>query len=685
MSPADRRVIRVALAGNPNSGKTTIFNALTGERQHTGNYPGVTVEAKMGWFRHGDVHVEMTDLPGTYSLSARTLDERVAREALLRRKFDVVACIVDAANLERSLYLAIQIMELRLPMIIVLNKSDLAQPAGYRVDHRILSHLFGVTVIPSVAVRHQGIEELRAALADPAQHRVARPLSYGEDLNAALDTLSRRLADQRLGPDGEQRRWLALKLLEGDDVIWREVSSRAADAESLAAEIERLRGEIRRKLGDDPAVVFAERRYGIISGACQEAVTQTAEARHRVSDALDNVLMHPVLGIPFLLLAAYLLFKLTFFLGQWPAAWIEALVQKTAAAVKNLWPAEWPAVLRSLLADGVITGVGNVLVFLPNILLLFTGISLLEDTGYMARAAFIMDRLMHKIGLHGRSFIPLILGFGCSVPAVLATRTIEGRRERLTTMMIIPLMSCSARFTVYSMLIPAFFPPHLRAPVLWFIYLLGVGLAIVAARLLRNTIFRGESEAFVMELPPYRLPPLAGLLDHMWRRSVLFVRKAGSIILAMSVVMWFLSNFPRPTADTPTPGREPSSYAERIGRALEPVLRPIGFDWRIGSALVGAVVAKEVFISQLAVIFAADEGEPELLQQRLRESYPPLVGFTLLLFILISMPCIATVGTVRAESGSWLLALAQLVFLTVIAWAIAAAVYQAGVLLGIGI
>ena len=689
MTSARKDVIRVALAGNPNSGKTTVFNALTGGRRHTGNYPGVTVEAELGWYRYNGTRVEITDLPGTHSLSARSLDEKVARDVLLNRNFDVVVCIVDASNIEHSLYLAIQLMELSMPMILVLNKNDLAQASGYAVDQRTLSRLFGIPVVTTVATRNEGIEELRQVIADRMNHRRPHGISYGEDLDRAVERLQDRIAaDPQLNKLALPR-WLALKLLEGDQPVTASVLQKCTDPDSLRREVESLRNKIRTCFSDDPAVVFAERRYGVISGACQEAVCRTAETRHRLSDALDTVVMHPLLGIPIFLVAAYLLFKLTFSLGQYPSSWIEDGVRFISGLVTRLWPTQWPILARSLLTDGIISGVGNVLVFLPNIVFLFLGISILEDSGYMARAAFIMDRLMHKIGLHGRSFIPLLLGFGCSVPAVLATRTIEGKKERLTTMMIIPLMSCSARFTVYGLIIPAFFPPRLRAPVLWTVYLIGVAIAVAGARLLRSTLFKGEGRAFVMELPPYRMPTLISLLHHMWFRTWLFVRKAGTIILLMSVVMWFLTNFPRTgkagSALDRTTDPLQGTYAAAIGRGLEPVLRPMGFDWRIGTALVGAVVAKEVFISQLAIIFAVEEGESSVLQHRLRESYPPLVGVTLLLFILISMPCIATVAAVRAESGSWRLALAQLVFLTVIAWAVAVAVYQVGVLLGIGI
>lgn len=678
------KIIRVALAGNPNSGKTTVFNALTGERQHTGNYPGVTVEAKLGWFLEGQTVVEITDLPGTYSLTSRTLDERIARDVLLSRDYDAVLCVVDASNLERSLYLALQLMELELPLIIALNKMDLARPAGYQVDARTLSDLFGVTVIPTVAVRKEGLADLRRALTDPAQRRRPRRLSYGEDLDAVLERASAVVAEQ-LGP-GPKTRWLALKLLEGDPLITSQVMSQARDPEQVSSAIAVLRDDIRTRFADELAVIFAERRYGIISGACQEAVSGTAEVRHRLSDAVDNVLIHPVWGIPFFLLATYLLFKVTFSLAQWPASWLETLVEASSEGLKHIWPSGWSPLLLSLLSDGVINGVGNVLVFLPYILFLFAGISLLEDSGYMARAAFIMDRFMHRIGLHGRSFIPLILGFGCTVPAVLATRTIEGRRERLTTIMILPLISCSARFSVYSLIIPAFFPPHLRAPILWLVYFVGVVFAIIAARILRNTLFRGEGQAFIMDLPPYRLPTLMGLLEHMWRRTRLFVRKAGTIILGMTVIMWYLSAFPQPSATTSAPEvtRQPS-YAEKISRALEPILKPMGFDWRIGTALIGAVVAKEVFISQLAVVFATEEQEEGMLQERLRAAYPPLVGLSLLLFILISMPCVATVGVVRLETGSLLIALAQVASLTLLAWIVATGVYQVGSFLGLGI
>jgi len=680
--------LRIALAGNPNSGKSTIFNALTGEHQHIGNYPGVTVERKEGWFSDAGVRVVVVDLPGTYTLAAHSEDEKVARDYLVHEHPDVVVDVVDASNLERSLYLATELIELGLPLVLVFNKSDLAEAAGYEIDIAKLSGLLGVPIVPAVATKGRGIEELRRVALETARtHRLPqRRVKYGEPLDADLDLLEKKL--QGGGQGGISERWLAVKLLEGDE------DTRAFLEKQRAAEILRetdhIAARLRRNYRDGPEVLIAERRYGFISGACQDAVRVSVERRHNFSDQVDAVMTHPVLGIPIFLGMMFLLFKMTFLIGDWPVTRLESLFGMLAGFIGRHWPLG-EGMLKSLVLDGVIGGVGNVVVFLPNIMLLFLGISILEDSGYMARGAFVMDRLMHRMGLHGRSFIPLLIGFGCSVPAIMATRSIEGRRERLTTMFVVPLVSCSARLAVYTLIIPAFFSGRWQAPVLWVLYLIGIGFAVVLARLLRRTILRGESTEFVMELPPYRLPTLRGALFHAWRRGWYFLKKAGTLILGVSVVMWVLSAYPRPAGpqeDNPQSqgARVEQSYIGRIGHALEPVLRPMGFDWRIGTALTGAFVAKEVFIAQLGVVFAVGEygSSAVALRRQLRDNYSPLVAVCILLFILISMPCMATVAVMRAESGSWGWALFQLGGLTLLAYGVTTVVYQVGSFLGLG-
>ncbi len=697
--------LRVALAGNPNAGKTTLFNNLTGGRQHVGNYPGVTVERKEGVRVHGGIRLQVVDLPGTYSLTAYTEDEIVARDFVIDAHPDVVVDIVDTSNLERNLYLAVQLLELGVPMVVALNMSDMAAARGYAIDLEKLSELLGdVPLIPTVGNRNKGTRTLLDAIvavgtgAHPVRHV---PVSYGREVDeeiAKLEALLEPAAD-RLAP--RLPRWVALKLLEGDTKVRELVRARCPSAatvlEAADASISHLSGVFR----DSPETVIAERRYGFISGACQEAVRRTIESRHEMSDRIDATLTHPVFGLPIFLGLMYLMFHATFKLGAYPSAWIEWLFKWLQAAINGLWAGGGDSLLRSLLADGIIGGVGAVVVFLPYILILFLAIAVLEDTGYMARAAFIVDRWMHKVGLHGKSFIPMVLGFGCTIPAILATRVLESRRDRLTTMLILPLMSCSARYPIYMLFIPAFFPPRWRTPMLFIIYLVGVAAALLLARLLRSTLFRGEATPFVMELPPYRMPTVRSMVIHMWERGWLFLRKAGTLILAASVCMWALTSFPKPPAEagpgaTVAEGRAAAleySVAGRIGKTLEPVTRPLGFDWRVNTALIGAFAAKEVFIAQMGIVFslgeeaeAAVEASPARarLQQRLQDHYTPLQALAIMLFCLLSFPCVAAAAVMWRESGSWKWMLLQWGGLTVFAYTVCLLVYQVGRLAGLG-
>lgn len=681
--------LTVALAGNPNAGKTTIFNALTGARQHVGNYPGVTVEKKEGVFERDGVTVTMVDLPGIYSLSAGSPEETVARRFLLDERPDLVVQVLDASNLERNLYLAVQIMELGLPMVLAFNMSDRARAGGLEFDLQRLSALLDAPIIQTVASRGEGMAELAAAVVAPArrhgeQHGL-RHLSYGPDAEAGIALIEQALTEA--GEPAALRRWTALKLFENDP----ELRARHAGPK-VAAAVQSAQDAAHTRTGDTPEMLVAGRRYGFISGACTECVRGGIEWRHTRSDRADEILTHPVLGVPIFLALMYAVFYVTFTLGRPLTDGLDWVFRKLAATVSGFWPAGADSALESLLTDGVIGGVGGVLSFVPNIALLFAAIAILEDSGYMARAAFIMDRAMHRIGLHGRSFIPLLIGFGCTVPAILATRTLETRRDRLTTMLVLPLISCGARLPIYALLIPAFFPDRWQAPALWLIYLVGIALAVAAARLLRSTLLRGEADPFVMELPPYRAPTLRGVLIHMGERGWLYVRKAGTIILSISVVLWALTSFPRlpavATQGMPADERAAAelahSAAGRLGHALEPVLRPMGFDWRIGTAMIGAFAAKEVFVAQLGIVFAVGDttAHADSLRSRLRAAYSPLSGFCMMLFMLIGLPCVATVAASRRESGGWGWALLQLGGLTVLAWAITTAVYQVGRLVG---
>ena len=825
------RPITVALAGNPNSGKTSIFNGLTGTRQHVGNYPGVTVEKKEGSRVHGDLAINVVDLPGAYSLTAYAVDELVARSFIMDEKPDVVVDIVDASNLERNLYLTTQILELGARVIIVLNMSDLAKARGIVIDVELLSRLLGCRVVTTVGNRSQGITELLEAIAEVASEE-ERPapvhIGYGRDVERRLQALAPLVEKHERDLVEEYgARWLAIKLLEHDDDIRKKIRSQEVlDAAAVSS------AELARHSGNPPEILIAEARYGFISGVAQETVRAGVEVRHDLSDKMDSVLLNRVLALPIFLILMYLVFNLTFTLGEPVMGWIEALFGWLGATISGWWRPGSESALRSLLVDGVIRGVGGVVVFLPNILLLFLAIAILEDSGYMARAAFIMDRLMHKIGLHGKSFIPMVIGFGCTVPAIMATRTLDSRRDRLVTMMITPLMSCAARLPIYALIIPAFFPTPARGPMLWTMYVIGIVLAIICAKVLRATIFPGPTAPLVMELPPYHVPMVSGVLLHMWERGWLYLKKAGTVILAVSIVLWAMTSFPkktlydrdyaartadagkafdrgvmrlnaelglpadstallnllrspqrrvpgtdeRPAIETPGPYPEPAaleefqkvtaavraarnafgqaaaeprtqeglgryavtrerrdwalaklaqasprvyaaalryldhvkapfdeklaeiarakqsedmaySVAGRIGRGLEPILRPLGFDWRIGTALIGAFAAKEVFVAQMGIVYSVGEADEEsdALRAKLRRNYSPLQGFCIMLFCLISAPCVATIATTRREANSWAWALFQLAGLTLLAYVVTLFVYQLGSLLKIGV
>ena len=678
--------ITVALAGNPNSGKSSIFNMLTGARQHVGNYPGVTVEKKEGYCTWRDREITIVDLPGTYSLTAYSTEELIARQYILEEEPDVVVDVVDASNVERNLYLGTQIIEINPPLVFAFNMADLAKQRGLEFDLERLSHLLGARIAPTVGNRGQGREALLDAIVAAATEGKKERLQkvyYGEEIEEELLRVESALTQRE---DAVARkygsRWVAIKLLEQDENVLGQVEDR-----EVLEVVSRSVAHLRDIFHDEPEIVMADRRYGFISGACQETIKNSVERRHDVSDTIDAVVTNRVLGLPIFLALMYIVFFLTFRVGQYPMDWLEGFFSWSGATISTHWPEGQVVWLRSLIVDGIIGGVGGVLVFLPNILLLFLAIALLEDSGYMARAAFIMDRIMHRIGLHGKSFIPMLIGFGCSIPAIMGTRILENRHSRLTTIMVIPLMSCGARLTIYALLIPAFFPVAWRGPVLWIVYIIGILLSIGCAKLLRMTLLRGETTDFVMELPPYRMPTSKAVLLHTWYRGWLYLRKAGTIILAASIVLWAAANFPSPSEQALAGLDEEAarqvnlrySIVGRLGSAVEPLIRPLGFDWRIGTALIGSIPAKELFVSQMGIIYAvAGEDEETGLQDRLRADYTPLVGFCVLLFCLISAPCVATVAITRQEAGSWRWALFQFAGLTMMAYVVTLLVYQVG-------
>ena len=679
--------IKVALAGNPNSGKTTIFNLLTGARQHVGNYPGVTVEKKEGLCKYAGHEITFVDLPGTYSLTAYTIEEIVTRNFIIEEKPDVVVDIVDASSIERNLYLATQLIEMNVPLILAFNMSDIAEQKGLLFDIEQLSRLLEAPIVPMIGNKGKGKKELLEAIVETAQKARAQRIhniNYGEEIEHELEKIEAVIAGKEHHlTEKYGSRWSAIKLLEQDEDITKKVQSREL-IDTVKSSIDHLKSIF----GDEPEVVMADRRYGFISGACQETIRTTVESRHSYSDMIDAVVTNRMLGLPIFLLLMYLVFLLTFKISKYPMGWLEMFFEWAGRAIASLWPAGSESWLSSLLVDGIIGGVGGVIVFLPNILLLFLAIAMLEDSGYMARAAFVMDRIMHKIGLHGKSFIPMLIGFGCSVPAIMATRILENRRSRLTTIMVIPLMSCGAKLTIYALIIPAFFPENWQGPITWLIYFIGIVLAIILIKALRLTFFKGDTVPFVMELPPYRMPTLKSVCLHMWHRGWMYLKKAGTIILAISILLWLASSYPKLSRESlmglseeqTQQAKLEHSVIGRLGQAIEPVIKPLGFDWKIGTALIGATAAKEVFVSQLAIVYAvgsADEGTTTLRQQ-LRTNYTPLTGFCIMLFCLIYAPCVATIAITKQETNSWGWAMFQFFSLTTLAYIITLAVYQIG-------
>ena len=716
------RKITIALAGNPNSGKTTIFNNLTGANQHVGNYGGVTVETKEGTLRFDEYLIQVVDLPGTYSLTAYSIEEIVARDFIIHEQPDVIVDIVDGSNLERNLYLTMQLRELGVPLVVALNMADEMKKKGISVELDKISLDLGAPVVPTVGTRRKGMKKLLDAILDVAagrwQKSDAPAIRYGEEIDEELTRIAQLITEQaqKLQQDEGNKnerlclstspQWVALKLMENDKEVLRVL----ADSEArklVQQQVERSRRHLTAIFGEEPEIVIAEQRYGYVRGICREVVRQRAEARMDRSARIDRVLTNRLLGLPIFAILMYLSFYLVFTVGAIPMGWIESGIGFVLQKMDLLWPAGRAEFLKSLLADGVIAGVGNVIVFLPNIMLLFMAITLLEDTGYMARAAFIMDRLMKWVGLHGKSFIPMLTGFGCTVPAIMGTRVLDNRRDRLTTMMVLPLMSCGARFPIYALIIPAFFAPRYRATAMYAIYLVGIALAIVAARLLRSTMFKGDASPFVMELPPYRIPTGRAVLIHTWQRSRMYLRKAGTIILVLSIVMWFLTSYPTMPKEKQqayaaaelAEAQMGYSFAGRLGHGMEPALKPLGFDWKIGTALVGAFAAKEVFVAQLGIVYAIEDTdaleagltdsqektELDTLRGHLQANYSPLVGFCIMLFCLIATPCMATVAVTRREAGGWRWALLQFGGLTAAAYVITLLVYQVGTVLQIGI
>lgn len=700
----NKKKIVVAIGGNPNSGKTSIFNHLTGSHQKVGNWGGVTVEKVEGTVEHKGYEITFVDLPGTYSLTAYSIEEIIARNFIVDEKPDVIVDILDAGNLERNLYLAVQMIEMKGKFIFVLNMADMAKKQGVKIDGDKLATLLGGPVIFTVGNRGIGVDVILDKVVEVYEGKDKKVrhihIPYGRDIEGEIKKIQSVMRRDKDLSKKYSTRWLSVKLLENDREVIEKIRKQFKNPDEILNQVEESKNKIYKIYREEPEVLIADQRYGFISGLLQEVISLEKVNRIDISQKIDFILTNRVLGIPILIFFIWLMFQVTFGLGAYPKDWIQDGVDLLSNFVANILP---EGILKSLVVDGIIGGVGSVIIFLPNILLLFLMISLFEDTGYMARAAFVMDRIMHTMGLHGKSFIPMIMGFGCNVPAIMATRTLENEKDRILTILINPLMSCSARLPVYILIAGAFFGKK-AGNVIFSLYAIGIILAVVIGRIFRRTILKGESEPFVMELPPYRIPTLKSVVIHMWDKSVVFLKKMGTIILVGSIIIWFLGNFPinkkystdynlqikkinmelskiEETLSKQDPNYEKQKIAMEkklqnelsklenkrreedieksfigiIGKAIEPIFKPLGFSWREGVALITGFVAKEIVVSTLGVLYGAGDNEEgqNLKEVLLAKSHmTPLVAYAFLVFVLIYTPCLATIAAIKRETGS---------------------------------
>ena len=711
-----RRTINVALVGNPNCGKTSLFNVASGGHEHVGNYSGVTVDAKEGFFDFQGYHFRLVDLPGTYSLSAYSPEELYVRKHIIEETPDVIINVVDAGNLERNLYLTTQLIDMNVRMVIALNMYDALQHSGNQLNYHKLSELLGVPIVPTISRTGEGIDNLFHVIIglyegidfmgqkDEIKNEILREfrewhdayvpdhkykgaednftakgfirhihINHGPEIERSIDAVKKEISKNENIRHKYSTRFLAIKLLENDkDIETRVIAPLPNGKEILAArdkEAERLR-----QLGnDDTEQCIADAKYGFISGALKETFTQTNHDTETFTRVVDSIVTNRFWGYPIFFIFLYIMFEGTFVLGEYPQRLIEWIVELIGQGAEKFLS---PGPLKDMIVDGIIGGVGGVIVFLPNILLLYFFISFMEDSGYMARAAFIMDKIMHKMGLHGKSFIPLIMGFGCNVPAIMTSRIIESRKARLVTMLVNPLMSCSARLPIYLVLIGAFFPGK-ASLILLSIYAIGILLAVLMARIFTKFLVKGDDTPFVMELPPYRMPTAKVVLRHTWEKGKQYLKKMGGIIMVASIIIWFLGYYPNHDAYATQAEQQENSYIGQLGKAIEPVIEPLGFDWKMGIGILSGVGAKELVVSTLGVLYTNDD---DIDSVNLSERIPitPLVAYCYMLFVLIYFPCIATLAAIRQESRSWKWAVFAAAYTTVLAWIVAFAVHQIG-------
>ncbi len=712
---SNQKPLVVAVAGNPNAGKSTLINAIAGSRLHVGNWPGVTVEKKEALFDFEGSSIRIVDLPGCYSLSPYTQEEIITRDYLVNEKPDLIINVVDATNLERNLYLTMQLLELGIPMIMALNIFDEAEAKGYKINIKQMEETLGITVIPTSATRKTGLEELlKAVVSDNKKH--PRTLNYGDDIETVLRGLRDHLQREHKGLlERYPERWLLLKLLEGDSLVFKSAN---ISAETLPAE---LLEHLLRAHGDDIEGILADVRYALSAGLSREVLEKPEKRSIEMTERIDRIVLNRYLGIPVFAAAMWLLFKLTFNLsspfGDWIDGTLNGPIKRWATAVlTGINAPDWTV---SLVNDGIIAGVGSVLVFTPVIFTIMFFITFLEGSGYMARAAFVMDRAMHLIGLHGKSFIPMLLGFGCNVPSIYATRTLENEKDRVLTALLVPLMSCGARLPVYLLFVGIFFPDN-SGTVVWSLYILGMLMAVVMGFIFKKTLFKGESPMFIMELPPYRMPSFTSLMLHTWEKGKHFLIKAGTYIFAFSILVWFMLNLPWGVE------QKRDSYLGKAGAAVAPIFQPLGFGtWEASSALITGVIAKEIVVGTMGEIYAPkkeeekkeqptvgedireivisfgsavkkavstlfylpQQEEPEEEQSGLKEAlkaqFSALSSFSFMAFVLLYMPCIVVIAAMRQEFGGWKWPAVAVGYSTLLAWVVSLIIYQGGRLLGL--
>ncbi len=703
--------ISVALAGNPNSGKTSLFNGLVGRHLKVGNWAGVTIEKYEGFLNYEGYKIKLVDLPGTYSLTAYSPEEIITRNYIIEEKPDIIVNVLDGTNLERNLYLTTQLMELEVNSVIALNMYDEVKQQNIEIDFKQLEKLLGSHVIPTNSIKKEGFKSLLHHIVRVHTGALTVPknkLSFSEEMEKHIDKLADIITGDKVLCGKYQPRWLAIKLLENDQLAYTSAKERAAWL-NMEKELLEIIPRYEKMFDSTPAMAIAEDRHAFIRGAIKETVAYPKEIKKTLTDYIDSVLINRVLGLPIFLALMWLIFQFTFKLGEIPMGWIEAFFGFLGKTAANLIG---PGILQSVIVDGIIAGVGGVLVFLPSILLLFLFLAILEGTGYMARAAFVVDKVLHKVGLHGKSFIPMITGFGCSVPAFMSCRTLKNKADRITTMMIIPFMSCGAKLPVYILLIGAFFPVAYAGNILFAVYLFGIMVAVLSAKIIKTGVFKGESEPFVMELPPYRLPTLKAVLIQMWIKAYMYIKKAGTIVLLASVIIWFAGNFPVSREIEKTYARKVHdieysrkfnnsqkeiqfaeienrrlseqleySYAGRMGKLIEPLIGPLGFDWRIGISLVAGLAAKEIVVATIGTIYSLgpnEDGSSSALAVKLRndKKYDMATALSLMIFVLLYVPCMAATIVFHKEAGAWKWTWIYIGYSMTVAWVLSFVVYH---------